>query len=227
MSYLTADEGYYYKDGLAGETVTGDAAYVAQYGVLSGGGVMYTVKYIDSASGAELAESYTGYANEGDVIPFAAKTVNGYDADSASKSITVADGAELSFLYTSNGSLNEVQYQYGETTTTTQTVTTPGTAETPETPETPEAPETPTVPEEEIDDNETPLGGGETAPEEESPSAPEEEIEDEDVPLAPGAEDEKTEKGEKNGSIGLIAAIGAVAVIAIVAAVVAGKKKKH
>lgn len=219
LSYLGADAGYYYRGGLAGGPVTEDMTYVAQFGILSGSGVRYTVRYVDSVSGAEVAESYTGYANAGDVIPFTAKTVTGYDVDSTTKSITVSEGAELSFYYTSNGTLDEIHYVYGQDTVITQTVVTPQT------------PNNNTEnndndngnddnagngPEVRIEDNEVPLGGGEV----QEPV----QIEDENVPLAgPGMKDEN----EANSlAIGLAAGAGALVLIGIVAAVILSRKKK-
>ena len=234
LSYLTADEGYYYKDGLAGKKVTEDASYVAQYGILTGSGVMYTIKYVDSVSGAELAESYTGYANEGDVIPFAAKSVNGYDVDSAAKSVTVAQGAELSFLYTSNGTLDEIEYEYGEDTIITQTVTTPGTNTTPGTDtQTPDDNNTDNNGEV-IDENETPLdnngaNGGEDA-EQPDDNAPTEEIDENEVPLVPGSDiNNGTEDGENGtnwGTVAVVSVIGIIAIIIIAVGTVLRKKKK-
>ena len=228
LSYLTAEEGYYYRAGLAGSTVTEDKIYVAEYGVLSGGGVAYTVKYLDSASGAEVAESYTGYANAGDVIPFAARAVNGYDVDSATKSVTVEEGAELTFLYTSNGTLDEIQYQYGENTTETQTVTAPGATTAPADNDNaqPPAEENTADGGEEIDDNDVPLTDGAETPAE---NAPGEEIGDNEIPLAPGADitDGATEgeAGTDWSTVIAVSVIGIAAIIAIVAATLLYKKK--
>lgn len=217
LGYLSADEGYYYRDGLAGGTITEDAAYVAQFGILSGGGVRYTVKYVDSVSGAEVAESYTGYANEGDVIPFAAKTVTGYDVDSAGKSITVTEGAEISFLYTSNGALDEIRYEYGENTVETQTVAAPAQPDNGGNDNNGDN-DNPANNPEEIGDNETPLGSGGNEPEE---------IEDNDTPLAPGvSQNGKDESESKGGVIGVAAAIAAAVLIVIAVAVVLTRKKK-
>lgn len=221
LSYLDADDGYYYKNGLAGGTVTEDATYVAQYSILSGGGVMYTVKFVDSASGAEVAESYTGYANEGDVIPFAAKTVNGYNVDSQSKSITVTAGAEISFLYTSNGTLDGIEYQYGEDTVQTQTVNVVGGGQAPA--NNPANPVNPDAnagnPPEVIPENDVPLNNG--TPEMPGQDAPVEDIGDNDIPLA-APETQAPQKSQSSGGNGAtigLAILAAVAVIAVAAGV--------
>ena len=120
--YIVAQDGYYYRSGLdVGTTATEDATYVADYGVLSGGGVAYTVRYVDAASGTELAESYTGYANEGDEITYQAKTLDGYTVDTASKSITIAKNVDMTieFRYTATT-------VPGETIENVTTVTVPG-----------------------------------------------------------------------------------------------------
>lgn len=228
LSYLDADEGYYYRAGMAGGAVTEDVIYVAEYGVLSGGGVSYTVKYLDSVSGAEVAESYTGYANEGDVISFAARPVNGYHVDSATKSVTVQEGAELTFLYTSDGTLDEVQYQYGENTTTTQTVATPGADTAPAENDNaqPPAEDNPADDGEEIVDNDVPLTDGA----DDSAEAPEEEIGDNEVPLAPGGDLPEGSAEDEGGTnwpavIGICGG-GLAAILAIiVVAVLRGKKR--
>lgn len=124
LTYLQAEDGYYYKGGLSGETVTGDATYVAQCGVLKGKGVLYTVQYVDARSGAEVAESYTGYANAGDTISFSGKVVNGYQVDAGAKTLTVQNGAVLNFYYTGSGSGETItQYVKGEDRVITDTVT--------------------------------------------------------------------------------------------------------
>lgn len=121
--YLVAEDGYYYRSGLnAGATATEDATFVADYGVLSGGGVAYTVRYVDAASGTELAESYTGYANAGDTITYQAKALDGYTVDQASKSITIAKNVDMT-----------IEFRYtavtvpGETIENVTTVTVPAT----------------------------------------------------------------------------------------------------
>jgi len=215
LSYLGAEEGYYYRGGLAGGPITEDMTYVAQFGILSGGGVRYTVRYVERVSGAEVAESYTGYANAGDVIPFTAKTVTGYDVDSATKSITVSEGAELSFYYTSNGTLDEIRYEYGQDTIITQTVVTPQTPDNNDN-NNENNDNAENSPEVRIEENEVPLGGGEV----QEPV----QIEDENVPLAgPGMKDES----EANRlAIGASIGAGALVLIGIVVGVILNRKKK-
>lgn len=228
VNYLAADEGYYYRSGLAGGTINGDATYVAQYGILSGEGVRYTVKYVDSVSGSEVAESYTGYANAGDEITFAAKVVSGYDVDSASKSLTVTEGGELTFLYTSNGSEDEIRYVYEPDTiiqnNPVQDVDNDnnnddnagnagGNAQ-----NAGDNAET-TAPQEEIGENDVPLGGGST----DGQTAPVEDIDDNDTPLAPGVPGEP-DKGGNGLMIGL--SVGILALLAVAAAVVVSKKRR-
>lgn len=129
LTYLKSESGYYYKGGLSGEKVTGDATYVAQYSVLNGKGSLYTIQYVDAQSGGEVAESYTGYANAGDTISFAGKAVKGYQVDAATKSLTVQDGAVLRFYYTGSGSDKTItQYVQGPDRVITGTVTNHDTA---------------------------------------------------------------------------------------------------
>lgn len=124
--YIQPEDGYYYRSGLATESsATEDATYVAEYGVLKAGGVAYTVRYVDAASGTELAESYTGYANAGDTVTYQAKAIDGYTVDQASKSITIGSGVDMT-----------IEFRYtavvvpGETITETTTVIVPGTINT-------------------------------------------------------------------------------------------------
>lgn len=124
--YIQPEDGYYYRSGLATESsATEDATYVAEYGVLKAGGVAYTVRYVDAASGTELAESYTGYANADDTVTYQAKAIDGYTVDQASKSITIASGVDMT-----------IEFRYtavvvpGETITETTTVIVPGTINT-------------------------------------------------------------------------------------------------
>jgi len=225
LSYLGADEGYYYRDGLMGGTVTEDMTYVAQFGILSNDAARYTVRYVDRVSGAEVAESYTGYANVGDVIPFAAKTVYGYNVDSASKSIVVSNGAELVFYYTSNGTLDEIHYEYGENTVITQTVTNVAdnnnnnNNNAQNTPANTPAPTENTPAPTEIGDENVPLSDGQgTEPVQ---------IDDENVPLA--GSDLKGEGESQNHSarfIGMLS-VGLLLVLGLIAAIVIlGRKKK-
>lgn len=223
LAYLGADEGYYYRDGLMGGPVTEDMTYVAQFGILSNDAARYTVRYVDRVSGAEVAESYTGYANVGDVILFAAKTVPGYNVDSASKSITVSNGAELSFYYTSNGTLDEIHYVYGENTVVTQTVTNVAgnnnnnntNTTTQNTPENTPAPPANTPAPTEIGDENVPLSDGQdTEPVQ---------IDDENVPLSASDTKAETHSPRFVGmlSVGLLLLLGLIAAIVIL-----GRKKK-
>lgn len=121
-SYLQPDSGYYYRSGLsASGAANEDATYVADYGVLQGGGYAYTVRYVDAVSGTELSESYTGYANAGDQVVFQAKVLAGYAVDQAEKSLTIQNAADqvIEFRYTSTA-------EAGEDIVQTNTVTIPG-----------------------------------------------------------------------------------------------------
>lgn len=221
VSYLQADEGYYYKGGLTGATVTGDLDCVAEYGVLSGSGVLYTVQYVDATTGTELAESYQGYANTGDTIAFSAKTLSGYAADSASKTISVSSGAVLQFLYSSDGSNDRTDYVYGEDTVIIQTVTTqPAETQPAEPQETTPPVETETQAEtqqetsaEEIPENDVPLGEDNNGE-----SAPAEDIVDETPPLT----DSVNDSGAKTA---VIVSIGAVIALLAAAATILLRKK--
>lgn len=182
LTYLKADSGYYYKGGLSGTAVESDETYVAQYGVLSGSGIAYTVRYVDSVSGTSVAESYTGYANAGDTITFSAKTVDGFAADSTEKTITVADGAILTFTYTGTGAGNTTNTIYGENTTVTQTVTQAAGANGTGTTTTDANAGTDTTT---ISDNNVPLNNGTgSSSDSDSASASTETITDSDTPLA-------------------------------------------
>ncbi|MEA4966207.1 MAG: MucBP domain-containing protein [Oscillospiraceae bacterium] len=217
VSYLQTEDGYYYKGGLSGSTVNGDADYVAEYGVLNGSGVLYTVQYVDATTGAALAESYQSYANAGDTITFSSKTVQGYAADSASKSVTVSDGAVLSFLYSSDGSNDQTTYVYGENTVITQTVATQPAETQAETAQetTPAGNETQpaTTAAEEIPEESVPLNEGQT-----TASATEEEITSETVPQSSG-----TEHAGLNA--GMIAGISGAVILLLAAALILLRKK--
>ena len=222
VAYLQADAGYYYKGGLNGETVNADADYIADYGVLSGSGVLYTVNYVDSVSGASIAESYQGYANPGDTLTFTARTLRGYNVDSASKTLTVSDGAVLNFVYTYDGSNDRTDYVYGEDTVINQTVAQAptGTADGAGAAGTDTA-----APGETIPDADTPLSGGDSAPAgDNTADLPTEDIADNDVPLAQGEADAAASHSSAPVIIGISA--GAAALIAILAVVLVKRRSR-
>ncbi len=204
VTYLQAKDGYYYKGGLSSSAAEHDTDCVAQYGILSGSGVPYTVQYVDAETGAELAESFLAYANAGDTINFSAKTISGYTADSATKSVTVSSGAVLQFLYKSDGSKDQTNYVYGTDTIINQTVSTssPSTS-------------TQTTPpsEEEIPETQAPTDDGEGL----VPSEPEE-IPEISPPLSASTDD-----GDLNA--GLVAGIiGGVVLLLILVLLIVRKK---
>lgn len=232
-SYLTPNAGYYYKGGLNGGVVNGDMDFVAEYGIVPSNSVVYSILYVDATTGTEVAEPTIAVGQTGESVTATAKTVQGYAVDTATKTLTVADGAQLRFLYTL-----QPNYVYGPNNVVVEVVPVAPNgqeqgAQTPEngTDVTPEAPETETGTENETENetenggetipgNETPLNPGNETAEDGNAEDPGETIGDEDTPLAPGS-------GENNGiGTGVVVGlcIGGVALLAALAAYLLRKK---
>ena len=76
--------------------------FVLDYGVLVDP-VSYTIEYVDAASGEQIATSYIGYGNAGDVIVRAPLSINGYTASGSTLRMALVAGEEnvMTFTYTS------------------------------------------------------------------------------------------------------------------------------
>lgn len=166
--------------------VRGNGDYVVDYGALRSGGVEYTVRFVDSVSGQDVASPVITLGNAGDVVSAAARTLEGYEYDEYLKDMVLADGGEnvLTFVYTSTREPNRVIVEVpGETRTEIQTV---------------EGPATTVI--REVPGVSAPTPGGVDIPDEEVPLAPGPAddpagtvIPDEEVPLAPGPGGENQE----------------------------------
>ena len=146
----------------------------------------YTVRFVDSVSGQDVASPVITLGNAGDVVSAAARTLEGYEYDEYLKDMVLAEGGEnvLTFVYTSTREPNRVIVEVpGETRTEIQTVEGPATTVIREVPGAP-----------------APTPGGVDIPDEEVPLAPGPAddpagtvIPDEEVPLAPGPGGENQE----------------------------------
>ena len=223
-SFLQPDAGYYYRSGLSARgTADEDATYVAEYGVLQGSGYAYTVRYVDSVSGSELAESYTGYANAGDEVIFQAKVLDGYTVDQGVKSLTIyeTENQVITFSYTANAVAGEdvvqtttVTVPAGVATVTTDNAAVPG-ADAADGDNTGDA--TPVDNGEQIDDNDTPLADG-------NDNAGER-IDDNDTPLVDTIPGDNASNSGMNKTI-LITAVGAGCAILLVATLVVTLRRR-
>ncbi|MCI8401423.1 MAG: hypothetical protein HFI38_04920 [Lachnospiraceae bacterium] len=241
-------------DVAVGEPVEGDAEYVIAYAALKNG-VEYTIRYVDAVSGAEVATPQITMGESGADITAYAKTVTGYRADAASKSMTLtgdAAGNVLTFLYTStlaptiNQIVNPVD---GGTVIRTETeenvvyVTPPEEVVTPPTPLGPGAidiedvvgPDTPLGPggeetepareTEEIVAPPTPLGPG--SGEETQPGGDTEDVPDQDTPMGPGfLTEEDDSKSALSGMVLPVSIGGAAVAVGGIALVLLKRKKK-
>jgi len=105
--------------------VTQNVTYVVSYGAIVNG-VEYTVRYVDAATGNDVASPVIAIGNVGDTMSSTAKTISGYTYDGYNKSMVLtADAASnvLTFNYSVNAPANT-----GTTTTTTVITTTTTTA---------------------------------------------------------------------------------------------------
>ena len=208
-SFLNVTGNNYYKSGLsAAGSVRGDETYVAQYGVLKGDGVLYTVSYIDAATGTQLGNPYTGYANNGEEIVFGAKTIDGYTVDAQQKTLKVGTESSISFLYTQVTStvvitITSTVDLRDEATSTSSTTSTSTTTN-----------ETTSTSSEIIEDNSTPMGDGDN----DNSTSPGEVIDDNETPLAPG----KTPKQ----NTGLVIGVLATGLLIVVGLIILAKMRK-
>lgn len=192
---------------LVGSAVEEKQVYVAKYTKLVNA-VEFTVSYVDT-NGVEIATPtiYTTDLNTEELVR--AKTIEGYQPDALQKRLVVSrENVEIQFVYTSLEEATEppvieqIVEVEGEpvyknvivssVTGGTGTGNTTGT--------------TNTVGQENVDDNETPLGGGDAT----------ENVDDNETPLA---------KGEQ-GSNQMLYIAGGVGVLAIIALIIYMTKKK-
>lgn len=122
------------------ETVTENGDFVVDYGALTDS-VEYTIRFVDSGSGEDVATPVITMGNVHDQITYTAKAVQGYAYDSYVKQMTLtADSAknEIRFQYTSTEqptiqvvqvpgeTITNTTYEQGPGTTVNETVTVPG-----------------------------------------------------------------------------------------------------
>lgn len=122
------------------ETVTENGDYVVDYGALTDS-VEYTIRFVDSKSGEDVATPVITMGNVNDQITYTAKAVQGYAYDSYVKQMTLtADTSknEIRFQYTSTEqpttqvvqipgeTITNTTYEQGPGTTVNETVTVPG-----------------------------------------------------------------------------------------------------
>ncbi len=90
-------------------TVTRNTDFVLDYGVIVDG-VSYTIKYVDAASGEQLAPAYIAKGSAGSVITRSPIGISGYATSDGAKSITLAaDGDNtITFYYSSTYSAGTV-----------------------------------------------------------------------------------------------------------------------
>ena len=130
---VTNPEKYYVKGvRLAGEDnensaapsflVTSDVDLVVTYGV-KGDQIAYTVRYVVTPGGAEIAKSETFYGNPGDKPVVAYKHIEGYEPLYRNITGTLEPGVEFVFEYTRKPTAGEAGV---ETTVTTTTVVVDG-----------------------------------------------------------------------------------------------------
>lgn len=122
------------------ETVTENGDYVVDYGAFTDS-VEYTIRFVDSGSGEDVATPVITMGNVNDQITYTAKTVQGYAYDTYVKQITLTADAsknEIRFQYTSTEqpttqvvqvpgeTITNTTYEQGPGTTVNETVTVPG-----------------------------------------------------------------------------------------------------
>lgn len=175
------DSRYYVRAGAWEPTqaiVEKSATYVVKYDMLNNGSE-YTVRFIDSATGAEIASPIISMANVDDTITFSAKAIDGYEYDQVSKSLKIKADAQdnvIVFNYTGGRDRNViVNTVFGEDVVNVVPGETP--VITPVlTPLTP--PEVITPDTEDVENQDTPQSGGEDV------NNDTEEVEKEETPKA-------------------------------------------
>lgn len=200
------DSSYYVRAGSWEPTqavVTKSATYVVKYDMLNNG-KEYTIRFIDSGTGEEVASPIISMANVGEQITYTAKTIEGYEFDQIRKTLVVSNNARdnvLEFMYTGGNDRNVTVNTVVEDTTATPPVVAP--VITPVTP-TPEV-DTDTPETEDIEDPETPRSDLD----EDTPET--EDIEKEETPKSSG--DSNLMNYVMYGIVGLIVIAGVVYIV--------------
>jgi len=149
-------------------TVTKNATYVVSYGAIVNG-VEYTVRYVDAATGNDVASPVIATGNVGDTMNFTAKNVGGYTYNGYSKSMVLSSdskGNVLTFNYTVSGTPAPAPTPAPTTPTAPAATTT-----TPEAPAA-QAPAADANAGDTINDNNVPLANGEeTVEDNQTPSS--------------------------------------------------------
>lgn len=200
------DSSYYVRAGSWEPTqavVTKSATYVVKYDMLNNG-KEYTIRFIDSGTGEEVASPIISMANVGEQITYTAKIIEGYEFDQIRKTLVVSNNARdnvLEFMYTGGNDRNVTVNTVVEDTTATPPVVAP--VITPVTP-TPEV-DTDTPETEDIEDPETPSSDLD----EDTPET--EDIEKEETPKSSG--DSNLMNYVMYGIVGLIVIAGVVYIV--------------
>lgn len=141
MNNVTTDEGYFVLDSgdwgcdsNSDTTVTKNKDYVVDYGVLVDP-VSYTIQYVDSASGEQIAPSAIVYGNANETITRSPLAISGYSTTDGDTSLTLTKGGSnvITFTYTSTattGTVTNTVINLIPTTTTTTTIANAATAAT-------------------------------------------------------------------------------------------------
>jgi len=200
---------YYVSSGWepAEETVTKNATYVVSYGAIVNG-VEYTVRYVDAATGNDVASPVIATGNVGDSMSFTAKTLSGYTYDGYSKSMVLtasAAGNVLTFNYTAGTNAVPNPGTGTEVTTPTPPAQTTGSAANPTAPGT-TTPGTATDNngQDTIEDNNVPLTDGE-----------EETVEDNETPSSNWTENTAANTWKIVGGIAAAAVLGVIILFAV------------
>lgn len=197
------DSSYYVKAGSWEPTqvvVTKSATYVVKYDMLNNG-KEYTIRFIDSGTGEEVASPIISMANVGEQITYTAKTIEGYEFDQIRKTLVVSNNARdnvLEFMYTGGNDRNVTLNTVIEDTTATPPVVAPVITPTPEV-------DTDTPETEDVENSETPRSNLD----ENTPKT--EDIEKEETPKSSG--DSNLMNYVMYGIVGLIVIAGVVYIV--------------
>lgn len=175
--------------------VTKSETYVVKYNMLNNG-KEYTIRFIDSGTGEEVASPIISMANVGEQITYTAKTIEGYEFDQIRKSLVISNNVQdnvLEFMYTGGIERNVTTNTVIEDTTTPPVVAPVVTPVTPTPEEDVDNPDT-----EDIEDPETPRGDL-----------------DDDTPETEDVEKEETPKSSGDSNFMSYAMYGIVGLIVI------------
>lgn len=86
---------------IAGQQITSNTEYVLDYGKLVDP-VEYSIYFVDSESGEQIAAPTLAYGNAGDVINVVPVTIDGYETEDGTKELVLSKEAEntITFRYT-------------------------------------------------------------------------------------------------------------------------------